>query len=531
MKNFHELYDKIKQENPYATFFTGDFNGHSQLWWPAGYTTPEGSQIEDLTSFLGLTQLITEPTNFEPHKNPSCIDLIFTDQPNFVLDSGTRSSFDPLCHHQITYCSFNYKIPPPPSFERKIWMYDKANVNLIRNSISRFPWEEHFRENQDVNWQVQSFNEKILNIMSNFIPNKTIKVIPREPPWIDKALKNMLNRQQRLYRNYKKHGFKPDDKSRVDVFRSECNMAIKKAKEGYLKKLGDKLADPKTSQKSYWKIINRVMNRCRAPKIPPLLVNGTFVLDAMQKARNFITFFSNQCKPIVNDSSLPDLTYLTNHRLENIPITKIDILSQVRSLNINKSSGPDGISARMISISDESIVLPLKIIFSNILTTGIYPDVWKQANLTPIHKKGSKQLVSNYRPISLLPICSKLFERIVFKYLYNYLVSNDLITKNQSGFRPGDSTINQMIALVNEIHKSFDHRDSQEVRAVFLDISKAFDKVWHDGLIFKLKPNGISGNILSFFAIIFLIENKELSSMDLPLLSFQPNQECLKVLY
>ena len=128
-------------------------------------------------------------------------------------------------------------------------MYDRANVNLIRNSISRFPWEEHFRENQDVNWQVQSFNEKILNIMSNFIPNKTIKVIPREPPWIDKALKNMLNRQQRLYRNYKKHGFKPDDKSRVDVFRSKFNMAIKKAKEGYLKKLGDKLADPKLAKR------------------------------------------------------------------------------------------------------------------------------------------------------------------------------------------------------------------------------------------------------------------------------------------
>ena len=80
-------------------FFAGDFNGHNQLWWPNGNSTSEGIRIEDLTSSLGLTQLIVEPTNFEPNKNPSCIDLIFTDQPNIVIESGTRSSLDPFCRH------------------------------------------------------------------------------------------------------------------------------------------------------------------------------------------------------------------------------------------------------------------------------------------------------------------------------------------------------------------------------------------------------------------------------------------------
>ena len=130
----------------------------------------------------------------------------------------------------------------------------------------------------------------------------------------------------------------------------------------------------------------------------------------------------------------------------------------------------------MLSLCDEPLVLPLKLIFDNILSSGIFPDAWKRANLTPIHKKGSKQVVSNYRPISLLPICSKLFEKIVFKHFYNHLTLNHLITKNQSGFRPGDSTINQLIDLVNDIHMSFDHRKSLEVRAVFLYTSKAFDK-------------------------------------------------------
>ena len=123
--------------------------------------------------------------------------------------------------------------------------------------------------------------------------------------------------------------------------------------------------------------------------------------------------------------------------------------------------------------------------------------MWKLANITPVHKKGDKQLIKNYRPISLLPICGKLLEKIIFKHLFNFFVSNNQITKNQSGFRPGDSTVNQLTDFVNEIYKSFDNSESLETRAIFLDISKAFDKVWHDGLIFKLKQNGVAGSLIS----------------------------------
>ena len=101
LSNFKKLHSQTQGENPFATFFTGDFNAHSQSWWPDGDTNPEGIEIENLFTLLGLSQIISEPTNFEPNKSLSCIDLIATDQPNLILDCGTRASLDTYCHHQI----------------------------------------------------------------------------------------------------------------------------------------------------------------------------------------------------------------------------------------------------------------------------------------------------------------------------------------------------------------------------------------------------------------------------------------------
>ena len=134
--------------------------------------------------------------------------------------------------------------------------------------------------------------------------------------------------------------------------------------------------------------------------------------------------------------------------------------------------------------------------------------MWKLANGTSILKKGDNQSIINYRPISLLSICGKIFEKIIFNNLYSNLNANNLITKNQSGFRPGDYTTNQLLFLADETHQTFVDPKSLEVRAVFLDISKAFDKVWHDKLISKLKQNGISGSLLQLFENYLLNRNQ-----------------------
>ena len=156
----------------------------------------------------------------------------------------------------------------------------------------------------------------------------------------------------------------------------------------------------------------------------------------------------------------------------------------------------DDISIRMLKLSQKSILKPLKLIFENCLRTRLFPDQWKKANIVPIHKKGDKQLIKNYRPVSLLPICGKVFERLISSSLFNYFIENNFLSPHQSGFIPGDSCVQQLISITHEIYNTFDCNSSLEVRGVFLDISKVFDKVWHDGLICKLKSNGINGDLL-----------------------------------
>ena len=179
--------------------------------------------------------------------------------------------------------------------------------------------------------------------------------------------------------------------------------------------------------------------------------------DFKANANIFNDFFSKECTPLVNGNKLPEnQVYLTNSRINSVPFSDDLVINIIRNLNVNKAHGHDDISIRMIKMCDESLLRPQSIIIRNSLKSSIYPSTWKKANVIPVHKKDDKQCVSNYRPVSLLPVFGKIFEKLIFNEIYSFLDREKLLNTNQSGFRPFDSCVNQLLTITHKIFSSFD---------------------------------------------------------------------------
>ena len=186
----------------------------------------------------------------------------------------------------------------------------------------------------------------------------------------------------------------------------------------------------------------------------------------------------------------PCMEWIPVKKRQAISFEKEDILKIIRNLNVNKAHGHDDICIGMLNICDSELCEPLSVIYKNCIDSGLFPDIWKRSHIIPTCKKSDKQIISNYHPVFLSPICSKIFEHIhdpVFLYLEN----NEVLTPHQSGFHPNYSCTYQLISVVHNIYADFDHNPALEVTGNFFDISKEFNKVWHEGLLYKLESLGI----------------------------------------
>ena len=205
-------------------------------------------------------------------------------------------------------------------------------------------------------------------------------------------------------------------------------------------------------------------------------MNNEHAEDDLQKANMLNNFFTFQ--RIVDDSNkvLPDINR-PEYALNSIEICIQDVKDVLMNLNIYKACGPDVLSPRLLKEGATVLAEPLSILFNRSLEKCYFPVIWKDANVSPIYKKDDQSLPSNYRPISLLSSVGKVMERCVHKHLYNYVIENNLIAPLQSGFKHGDSTNFQLIHTYHSFGEAVD--SGKEVRAVFCDVSKAFDRAWH----------------------------------------------------
>ena len=241
----------------------------------------------------------------------------------------------------------------------------------------------------------------------------------------------------------------------------------------------------------------KIIKPDQVSSIPPLKCNGTIYCNDEQKADKLNEYFTQQTLLDEHNASLPQAVNTPLNNIQSLRITPDEVESTLLSLPVGKASGPDTINNKILKDLAQPLSPPLTDLFNFSLEKGKVSIIWKQANVTPIFKKDDPSELSNYRPISVLSTVGKVLEKIVHKHVFNFFQENHIITALQSGFLPGDSTVNQLTDLYNTFCQALD--EGKEVRAIFCDISKAFDRVWHKGLLCKLSSVGISAPLLHWF--------------------------------
>ena len=283
------------------------------------------------------------------------------------------------------------------------------------------------------------------------------------------------------------------------------------------------------SSKDFWSVYHSLTpNRER---LPHSLSNGSVSAVSPKSKANLLNSYFSSCfntPPL----SVPSLGSSRSFHptLSSIECTEEEVVNVLRSLKLKTSSGPDGISSSMLKNTVFSISSTLCSLFNLSLSTGIVPSDWKSSNITPVFKSGNKNLVSNYRPISLLSIPSKLLERIVLNRLLAHLLTNSILSPRQFGFRPGSSTQEALLVATHDWQRLLDQGHSSA--ALFLDLSKAFDKVPHHKLLSSLSDVGVSGSLLSWFESYLSCRSQQVvlggsSSTPLPVLSGVPQGSIL----
>ena len=498
MKNFELSVNSACKINSHI-WIAGDMNlpGYD---WRLNCLKPNCHHPDITMKFLdvlndnSLIQMVTEPTRKE-----NILDLFITNNDSRILKLKIIpgiSDHDGIVYVEADISPIIYKEKP-----RKIHMYKRADWEGLRDHMSKFcntfiTLNATTNDDASTNQLWDSFKTELNASINKYIPSKVVKR-RNGLPYVNKEIKHLMKKRDKLH-------------AKKDLrYREIKHLVQRKLREAYWKYVEDMITptdatDNYQASKRFWSLFKH--SRTDSTGIPSLKYRGQTVADPRDKA-NLLnnTFYSAFSSPTIN-SNLPKETCSPYPDMPEIHITTNGVASQLNNLKPYKAAGPDAIRPKVLKELSQSIAPILQIIFTKSLQSNQVPDDWKQALITPVFKKGDRDCPSNYRPISLTCICSKLMEHIVTSNMIKHLEQHNILYYLQHGFRHGRSCETQILELTTTLQANLN--DRMQTDLIIMDFSKAFDKVCHTKLLTKLDYYGIRNNTLKWISC-FLNNRKQ----------------------
>ena len=387
------------------------------------------------------------------------------------------------------------------------------------NYIKQFDFEQAVFRHGTIA-QAELYTKVLTDAFTQFIPCKTVPVRTNDQPWSNSYTRLLLRKKNRNYQFYKKINnvyntliSQPNTSteiltkcankknkafSKARIAANESTKANRRVKFAFYNTVNATMNNSSISPKKKFQILLKLMKNNKFSPTPPIVENDQTINEPKQKSEIFNTFFASKSSVNGETDDPPFLQRFQNVPiLDNINTSPIEIAKFIRGLKKSHMSRC-GIPGKFLHIISQPVSYSLSKLLNNLFEIGHFPDIWKIAHVTPVYKRsGPKNDKSNFRPISILPTLSKVCESVIHERLLSHCINNNIISERQAAYIRGDSTIQQLLYIVHYIRSSWGK--SNIVQGAFLDISAAFDKVWHNGLIAKLCQIGIDGTLINLF--------------------------------
>ena len=473
--------DSIDTEN---CILLGDFNFRNIDWPTLSSTRNIDNKFLDTIKDNLLNQVVTEPTRGE-----NILDLALVGNPDSLLDCSVCENFS-TSDHNVVLLKVSCPVPRINSQPRKIFLYSKGDYEGLNKEFRDTKWEQILDHRDiEVNWE--RFVEIYNRLLDKYIPHKFIKPGARhKPPWTRyKSVNRTKSRKRSLFVKARQSGLYAD-KLLYENFIPEVEKSIYEAKSHYEDKLVERLGEnPKL-------FFNYVRHFSRSSASVDTLRSGehrlTHDTDKAELLNSYFTSVLVDEPPITG--SLPDFKNV-EHLLFDFNISPQMVRDKLSKLRLNKASGPDNVHVNVLS-NCLDLDKPLAMLFDQSMRTGRLPQDWRDADVTPLHKKGSREIPENYRPVSLTSQVVKLLERVVLDNLQTLVKLNKTINCAQHGFQECCSCLTQLLECLNDWTENYDNLHQTDI--IYLDFSKAFDSVPHQRLIYKLRKVGVRGKVLDW---------------------------------